>query len=332
MKNDALKSTLSIAPMIDWSYSHFRRFMRILAPSSLIYTEMQTTGAIEHNPKRTLYFNPLEQPLALQLGGSDKGQLADCAVKAELQGYCEVNLNLGCPSDKVQAGRFGACLMSEPKLVADCIKAMKKSVNITVSAKTRIGIDHQDSYSFFRYFIEQLIEAGSDKIIVHARKAWLKGLSPKQNRSIPPINYDYVYRIKQEYPHIPIVINGNILNSEDIKAHLNKVDGVMLGRLACQNPFAIARIHDELTEKQKDLRRTDLIRTYFDYIQQEFEQGERLTLLLKPIFNFGHGLASASQWKKLLTDMIQQKQLRAKEAIKLLFKLEEEANTTEISI
>lgn len=323
VSNNHLKSTLSIAPMIDWSYSHFRRLMRMLAPSSLIYTEMQTTGAIEHNPQHALHFNSQELPLALQLGGSNQKALADCALKAELAGYSEVNLNLGCPSDKVQAGRFGACLMAEAELVADCIKSMKKAVNITVSAKTRIGIDHQDSYLFFRNFVERLIEAGCDKIIVHARKAWLKGLNPKQNRSIPPVNYEYVYRIKEEYPQVPVVINGNILSSDEIAAHLAHVDGVMLGRLACQNPFAIAGIHDQLTGKKQAVSRTDFIKAYFNYAKKEFEQGERLSLLLKPIFNFSFGLANANQWKKLLTKMVQEKSLESVEqAVELLLRLE----------
>ncbi len=309
MTKNSLISSLSIAPMIDWSYSHFRMFMRLLAPSSLIYTEMQTTGAIEHNPQRALQFNPFEQPVALQLGGSDKHHLALCAKKAELQGYHEVNLNLGCPSDKVQAGRFGACLMTEPLLVSDCLKAMKDAVNIPVTAKTRIGIDKQDSYAFFSDFVHTLVDAGIDKLIVHARKAWLKGLNPKQNRTIPPINYEFVYRIKQEFPALPVVVNGNINSFEQIAAHLETLDGVMLGRLACQNPYAIALIDQLLSGTQQVPSRSAIIKVYFDYMLQAFEQGEKPGLLIKPIFNFAHGLPKAIEWKTLLMAMIQEKHL-----------------------
>lgn len=305
----ALISNLSIAPMIDWSYSHFRVFMRLLAPESLIYTEMLTTGAVTHNPQRSLYYHSVEQPLALQLGGSDPSALALCAKKAEQAGYHEVNLNLGCPSDKVQAGRFGACLMSEAALVNDCIKAMKDVVSIPVTAKTRIGIDHQDSYAFFADFVDGLVEAGADKLVVHARKAWLHGLNPKQNRTIPPVHYDYVYRIKSQYPTIPVVINGNINSISEVEMHLKEVDGVMIGRLACQNPYAIAMIGHALRQHSSLPSRSALIAAYFKHVQEAFEQGERLSLLLKPIFNMAFGLPDANQWKSILMSMQRDNQI-----------------------
>lgn len=293
--------------MIDWTYSHFRVWMRLLAPQALLYTEMQTTGAIKNNPQRVLSFKAIEHPIALQLGGADPHALAESAIQAEQAGYDEVNLNLGCPSDKVQAGRFGACLMKEPDHAAACIQAIKRAVTIPVTSKVRIGIDHQDSYDFFRDFAVRLVDAGSDKLIVHARKAWLNGLNPKQNRTIPPVNYDYVYRIKQELAHIPVVINGNISNVHEIKQHLSLVDGVMLGRLACENPYQIARIHHALYPNYTLPTRSQLFQHYKDYILQEYQRGVALSLLIKPIFNFAHGIPGASQWKKKLMHVLQNK-------------------------
>ena len=286
--------------MIDWTYTHFRVFMRMLAPQALLYTEMQTPGAIVHNPSRALDFHEMESPLALQLGGSDKDALVRCAKIAEQQGFAEVNLNLGCPSDRVQAGRFGACMMVEPQHVADCIAAMKQAVAIPVTAKTRIGIDHQDSYDFFAAFAHQLIDAGCDKLIVHARKAWLHGLNPKQNRTIPPLHYDYVYKIKQALPSIPIVMNGNISELDEIDAHLQHVDGVMLGRLACQNPYAIAVIHHALYPHIPLLTRATIMEQYVAYAQSASAIGVPMSLLLKPIFNMAHGLPGARVWKAQL--------------------------------
>ncbi len=302
-------SKLSIAPMIDWTYSHFRVLMRLLAPDALLYTEMQTTGAIQNNPQRALYFNHVEHPLAIQLGGSDPNALAKCALIAEEAGYDEINLNLGCPSDKVQAGRFGACLMNEPAQVVQCIQTIKKAVTIPVTAKTRIGIDNQDSFEFFSSFAHQLVDAGCDKLIVHARKAWLNGLNPKQNRTIPPVNYDFVYRLKNEIPHIPIVINGNILTVKDINTHLHYVDGVMLGRLACDNPYYLTDIHQVLYPERPKLKRSQVLTQYLDYLLEECNRGIPLSLLIKPIFNLVYGMPGASQWKKKLMIILQSKDL-----------------------
>lgn len=298
--SSGLISPLAIAPMIDWTYTHFRVFMRMLAPQALLYTEMQTPGAIVNNPTRALGFHEMEEPLALQLGGADKDALVHCAKIAEQQGFAEVNLNLGCPSDRVQAGRFGACMMVEPQHVADCIAAMKQAIDIPVTAKTRIGIDHQDSYDFFATFAHQLIDAGCDKLVVHARKAWLHGLNPKQNRTIPPLHYDYVYKIKRDLPSIPIVINGNINEIDDIKHHLQHVDGVMLGRLACQHPYAIAMIHHELYPYIPLLKRSTILERYVVYALSARRTGVPMSLLLKPIFNMAHGLPGARVWKARL--------------------------------
>ncbi|WP_131783397.1 tRNA dihydrouridine(20/20a) synthase DusA [Legionella gresilensis] len=303
---DALLSPLTVAPMIDWSYTHFRVLMRLIAPSALLYTDMQTVGAIKHNSKKCLTFAPMELPLALQLGGADKVDLVACAKLAVQYGYSEVNLNLGCPSDRVLSGRMGACLMAEAEHVADCIAAMKEAVSIPITAKTRIGIDHQDSYDFFANFAHKLVNAGCDKLIVHARKAWLRGLSPKQNRTIPPLHYDYVYRIKAELPAIPVIINGNILDLSAVKHHMNYVDGVMLGRLACKNPYALAVIQQWLFPNVEIKTRSQIIEIYLDYVIEQYQQGVPLSILLKPIFNFAHGLPLAKQWKDRLV-LAQQK-------------------------
>ncbi|TAL58483.1 MAG: tRNA dihydrouridine(20/20a) synthase DusA [Legionella sp.] len=306
--HETIFSPLAIAPMIDWTNSPFRVFMRLLAPQALLYTEMQTTGAIQNNPKRALAFQACEHPIALQLGGSDPQALAAAAILAEEQGYDEINLNLGCPSDRVQAGRFGACLMTEGQLVAQCIKAMKEVVSIPVTAKTRIGIDQQDSYVFFKDFAQQLIDAGCQKLIVHARKAWLRGLNPKQNRTIPPVHYEYAYRIKQDFPEIPVIINGNITQIDAIHDHLQQVDGVMLGRLACDNPFRIAEIHAALYPHLPQTSRIAVYSQYLAFAHEQLTQGVPISLLLKPLYTLTHGLAGASQWKKRLMQVMQTKQ------------------------
>lgn len=322
-KPDALISPLAIAPMIDWTYSHFRVFMRMLTPHGLLYTDMQTAGAIFNNPLRALGFHSMENPLALQLGGSNPRELAECAKRAEDAGFVEVNLNLGCPSDRVQSGRFGACMMKEPDLAAACISAMKEAVTIPVTAKTRIGVDKQESYDFFEQFATCLVEAGADKLIVHARKAWLKGLSPKQNRTIPPINYDFVYQIKTALPSIPIIINGNINQFSEIKWHLNIVDGVMLGRLACNNPYAIAQIEHQLFDQHELPTRMQLMGQYLPYIEEQKELGVSMSLLIKPILNLAHGLPKSKAWKELVLTAQRKSNLSyLRQALELLASME----------
>lgn len=290
-------SSLSIAPMIDWTYVHFRVFMRILAPSALLYTEMQTIGAIRHNATRALAFHASELPqLALQVGGADSEGLVEVALKAEALGFSEINLNLGCPSDKVQAGHFGACLMREPARVSACIVAMKNAVTIPVTAKVRIGVDEDDDYAYFSSFVHQLHDSGCDKFVVHARKAWLHGLSPKQNRTIPPLHYEYVYRIKQELPNTPVIINGNI-QPDDIHTHLQQVDGVMLGRLACDSPYQIALIHHALHPENPLLTRVQAFQQYICYLESSEIKHGSISLMIKPILNLAHGLPGNKQWK-----------------------------------
>ncbi|MDF1677328.1 MAG: tRNA dihydrouridine(20/20a) synthase DusA [Legionellaceae bacterium] len=296
-----LFSPLAIAPMIDWSDTHFRMLMRLLAPKALVYTEMQTPNAIQHQPLKTLQFHPAETPVALQLGGSSPDALATAAKKGEDAGFSEINLNLGCPSARVLAGQFGASLMADPKRVADCIMALKDAVSIPVTAKTRIGIDNNDSYAFFESFVNTLIDAGADKLIVHARKAWLTGLNPKQNRTIPPLHYDYVHRIKGSIPsHIPVVINGQVNTIDDIQAHLKTLDGVMIGRLACSHPYAIAEIHHTLYPSISKPTRAETLKNYLNYAKH---QDAPINCLLKPILNLVHGLPHARTFKQTLLNL-----------------------------
>jgi tRNA-dihydrouridine synthase A len=291
---------LSIAPMIDWSYLHFRILMRLLAPKSLIYTEMHTPGAVIHNPRRALARIPFEDPVVLQLGGSDPNPLREAALQGQIHGFSAINLNIGCPSDRVQAGKFGACLMLEPKTVVSIIQTLKDTLSIPVTAKIRLGVDNHDSYDFFEAFAVSLIESGCDGLIVHARKAWLHGLSPKENRTIPPVQYDYVYRLKAAYPSYPIVINGNIRDIVDIKAHLQKVDGVMLGRLACDNPYAIAEMHHHLYPDTPLLSREEVIQAYWKGIEGLDIRVPR-SLIVKPLIGMYYGTGNAKAWRKEIT-------------------------------
>ncbi|MFT5579691.1 MAG: tRNA-dihydrouridine synthase A [Paraglaciecola psychrophila] len=238
-----LDRTICIAPMMEWSDRHCRVFWRQLTQHAVLYTEMVTTGAILHaGPERFLRYQDDEHPLALQLGGSNSEDLARCAVIAQQWGYDEVNLNCGCPSDRVQNGMFGACLMAHPQRVADCIGAMQQACDLPITVKHRIGIDDMDSYEQLLAFVEPLRAVGCKTFIVHARNAWLKGLSPKQNREIPPLNYPWVYRLKQDFPELQIIINGGITEIEQCTSHLQHVDGVMLGRAAYHNPYLLAEV------------------------------------------------------------------------------------------
>lgn len=297
--------------MIDWTYSHFRVLMRLMAPEALLYTEMHTTGAIHYKTTQILQHGFIEKPLALQLGGADKQALVTCAKIAEDYQFAEINLNLGCPSDKVQAGRFGACLMTEAEHVADCISAMKQAVSIPITAKTRLGIDDYDSYEFFSNFAYKLVEAGCDKLIIHARKAWLKGLSPKQNRTIPPLHYDFAYRLKETLPKIPVVINGNISTVEDIHQHMQWVDGVMIGRLVCNNPYQLTQLNHYFYPDHSIKSRSEIFHSYLNYILEKWEAGVSLSLLLKPVLNFAFGLPNAKQWKDYLLIAQQSKKIES---------------------
>lgn len=257
-----------VAPMIDWTDKHCRYFHRLLTSQALLYTEMVTTGAVEHGDReRILGYNKQEHPVAIQLGGSDPLALAESAKICEQLGYDEINFNVGCPSDRVQSGKFGACLMAEPQLVADCVKAMQNAVSLPVTVKCRIGIDDQDSEADLTNFVQHMVDSGLQSITIHARKAWLNGLSPKQNRDVPPLDYDRVYRIKQKFTELEIIINGGILSLDDALQHLQHVDGVMLGRAAYQTPWILSDVDERIFGKPKNTQtRHDVANNMMDYI------------------------------------------------------------------
>ncbi|KQN57761.1 tRNA dihydrouridine(20/20a) synthase DusA [Erwinia sp. Leaf53] len=294
----------SIAPMLDWTDRHCRYFHRQLTRQTLLYTEMVTTGAIIHGKGDYLAFSPEEQPIALQLGGSDPAALAQCAKLAEQRGYNEVNLNVGCPSDRVQNGRFGACLMGEAQLVADGIRAMRDVVSIPVTVKTRIGIDEQDSYEFLCDFIRTVAEQGGcDTFIIHARKAWLSGLSPKENREIPPLDYPRVYQLKRDFPQLTLAINGGVKTLEEAKTHLQHLDGVMMGREAYQNPILLAQVDRELFGC--DGPAADpiaVVRAMYPYIEQELSQGTYLGHVTRHMLGLFQGIPGARQWRRYLSE------------------------------
>jgi len=295
----------SVAPMLDWTDRHCRFFLRLISKQALLYTEMVTTGALLHGDRqRFLQFDPSEHPLALQLGGSDPAGLAACAKMAEDFGYDEVNLNVGCPSDRVQNGSFGACLMAEPELVAECVGAMRKAVSIPVTVKSRIGIDDRDSYEELIKFIGTVAEAGCDTFIVHARKAWLKGLSPKQNREVPPLRYDTVYRLKQDFPTLQIVLNGGITTLDQAEDVLgNGVDGVMVGREAYHNPYILAEVDRRLFGASAEvITRAEIIEKLLPYIEQQRAEGVRLHSITRHILGLFHGEPGARSWRRHLSE------------------------------
>ena len=301
MKNN---HRFSIAPMMDWSDHNCRYFWRLLTKQALLYTEMVTTGALIHGDrKRFLHFNREEHPVALQLGGSDPKDLARCARWAQEWGYDEVNINCGCPSDRVQSGMFGACLMGKPNLVADCVKAMMDSCDIPVTVKHRIGIDHMESYEQLLAFIEPVAVAGCSVFIVHARKAWLQGLSPKENREIPPLNYPWVYQLKKDFPHLTIVVNGGIQTIEECHDHLEHVDGVMLGREAYQNPWMLAQVDEALFGMDSPLKsRDDVIAELLPFAEQHLAQGGQLNHITRHILGLYQGIPGARKFRRHLSE------------------------------
>ncbi|WP_380182743.1 tRNA dihydrouridine(20/20a) synthase DusA [Kalamiella sp. sgz302252] len=294
----------SVAPMLDWTDRHCRYFHRQLTGQALLYTEMVTTGAIIHGKGDYLAWNQQEQPVALQLGGSDPAALAQCAELAQARGYNEINLNVGCPSDRVQNGRFGACLMGEAALVAEAVKAMRERVSIPVTVKTRIGIDEQDSYEFLCDFVRQVSEQGGcEMFIIHARKAWLSGLSPKENREIPPLDYERVYQLKRDFPHLTMSINGGIKSLAEAKAHLQHMDGVMVGREAYQNPGMLAQVDRELFGS--DLPAVDpvaVVRSMYPYIESELAKGTYLGHITRHMLGLFQGIPGARQWRRYLSE------------------------------
>jgi tRNA-dihydrouridine synthase A len=294
----------AIAPMMDWSDHNCRFFWRLLTRQALLYTEMVTTGALIHGDRaRFLRFNTEEHPVALQLGGSDPTDLARCARWAQEWGYDEVNLNCGCPSDRVQSGMFGACLMARPELVADCVKAMVDSCDIPVTVKHRIGIDHMESYDELVGFIDPVAAAGCTVFIVHARKAWLHGLSPKENRDIPPLNYPWVYELKRDFPYLTIVLNGGIKTLQECQYHLQHVDGVMLGREAYQNPWMLAGVDEVLFGMDKTTEsRDDVIAALLPYTERQLAGGAQLNHITRHILGLYQGVPGARKFRRHLSE------------------------------
>ncbi|WBY01769.1 tRNA dihydrouridine(20/20a) synthase DusA [Ramlibacter tataouinensis] len=296
---------LCVAPMMDWTDRHCRYFHRLLSRHALLYTEMVTAGALLHGDvPRHLDFLPEEHPVALQLGGSEPAELAQCARLGQQWGYDEINLNCGCPSERVQRGAFGACLMAEPALVADCVKAMVDAVAVPVTVKHRIGIDQEERYGFVRDFVGTVAEAGCRVFIVHARNAWLKGLSPKENREVPPLRYEVVHRLKREFPHLQIVVNGGIAESGQVHEQLAQLDGVMVGREAYHNPWWLASWeHDFFGAEPLARSRDDVEAAMADYMaRQAREHGTPWSAIARHMLGLRNGLPGARRWRQVWSD------------------------------
>lgn len=298
------KPYIAVAPMMDWTDRHCRYFMRLLAPDIHLYTEMVTTGALLHGDRdRFLRFDPSEQPLALQLGGADPKDLAQCARMAENYGYDEVNLNVGCPSDRVQRGKMGACLMKEPELVAESVAAMQATVNIPVTVKTRIGVDDHDSYEALHHFMTQITQAGCEQVILHARKAWLKGLSPKENRTVPPLRYEVVEAVKRDFPACFIVINGEVSTPEQVETLHNTLDGVMIGREAYHNPYLLAQLQQKFFTPDNALPdREGVILRMLPYLDTQLSQGVPLKSMTRHLLGLFAAQPGAKQWRRYLSE------------------------------
>lgn len=299
-----LDRRFTLAPMMEWSTSDCRTFWRMLTKKAVFYSEMVTTGALLHGDrKRLLDYNACEHPLALQLGGSNPDDLAQCAVIAEDWGYDEVNLNCGCPSDRVQNGMIGACLMAEPELVADCVAAMRNAVKIPVTVKHRIGIDDMEDYAGLENFVRTIAATGCDTFIVHARKAWLKGLSPKENREIPPLQYDKVYQLKRDFPHLSIIINGGITTLEQSISLLQQVDGVMVGREAYSNPYVLAAVDQQIYGCSNPIiTREEVMEQFKEYCIEQLHAGARLNHLTRHVLGLYQGLPGARQFRRIISE------------------------------
>ena len=295
--------TISMAPIMDCTDRHDRYFLRLISKNIFLYSEMIATGAIINgDKKKVLEFNEFEKPVALQLGGSNIKELSECCKIVEDFGYDEVNLNLGCPSKKVQKNKFGACLIKEPDLVADCLSAMVQSTKLPVTAKTRIGFDDVENFDYLNSFIEKIKNTGVRTIILHARKAILKGLSPKENLRIPKLNYKMVYEIKKSNPEIEIIINGAITNTEQVKSHLEKVDGVMIGRAIYQSPYFLADIEKEIFKNDDILTREQIVEKLVEYVDTEVNKGTRVNQIMRHTVGLYHGQRGAGKWKRYLSD------------------------------
>jgi tRNA-dihydrouridine synthase A len=295
---------LSVAPMLDWTDRYCRYFLRLISKHVMLYTEMVTTGALLHgNQARFLEYDPSEHPVALQLGGSDPDELSQCTKLGEKWGYDEINLNVGCPSDKVQSGRFGACLMLTPQLVSDCVKAMRDSASLDITVKHRIGVDDQDSYSALSDFVGSVSEAGCTTFIVHARKAWLQGLSPKENREIPPLSYETVHQLKHDFPELEVIVNGGITSLEMAHLQLESVDGVMIGREAYHNPWILADADRMIFGHQHHPQsRHQIVESLIPYVDKELANGTPINRITGHILGLFQGQPGARKWRRMLSD------------------------------
>lgn len=295
---------ISIAPMMDWTDRHCRYFHRLISPNSVLYTEMVTTGAIIHGDKdRHLRFDPCEHPVVLQLGGSDPDDLAACAKIAQDYDYDEVNLNCGCPSDRVQNGRFGACLMKEPDHVANCMEAMKHAVNIPVTIKCRIGIDDHDSPEFLYDFVEKSVGKGIETFVIHARKAWLNGLSPKQNREIPPLMYERAVAVKEKYPQLRIILNGGLKSVDDITPYLGQLDGFMIGREAYSNPYILADFERKIFGNHDIIGRDKIAIKMADYAKTQWDTHQTpVKSITRHVLGLYHHQVGAKAWKRFISE------------------------------
>jgi tRNA-dihydrouridine synthase A len=302
LKNNGLSYRLCVAPMMDWTDRHCRRLHRALTRRARLYTEMLTAEAVIHGERaRLLAFDPAEHPVALQLGGAEPAKLADAARIGEDFGYDEINLNVGCPSDRVQSGRFGACLMAEPALVADCMAAIGSAVTIPATVKCRIGVDDQDPEAALFALVDACAAAGVAVFVVHARKAWLKGLSPKENREIPPLDYPLVYRLKRERPGLTVVINGGVGSLDAAEAHLAHVDGVMLGRAAYHEPGLLGAVDRRLFGEGADVAPEAAVARYLPYVRAELARGTHLAAMTRHMLGLFHGRPGARAWRRILT-------------------------------
>ena len=302
----SLNRKFCVAPMMRYTDMHERFFLRLITKKAVLYTEMIATGALIHgNCDYQLDFNKEEHPVAVQFGGSSPLELSKCAIMAEKKGYDEINLNIGCPSERVQKGNFGVCLMLEPELVAECVRQMRRSVDIPITVKCRTGVDDNDDYLFLKSFIDIVKDSGIKTFIIHARKGILKGLSPRQNRNIPPLNYEKVYSIKNDFPNLEIVINGGIKSISEAKNHLNYVDGVMLGRAAYDNPFMLSEIDSEIYSNAKtDISRKELLSEYLDYVHLMTEKGYDPKIMLKHVFGLKKGEKDAKRFRVKVTEVM----------------------------
>jgi tRNA-dihydrouridine synthase A len=293
----------AVAPMMDWTDRHCRVFHRMLTRCALLYTEMITAQAVRHGDRlRLLGFDPVEQPVALQLGGSDPRLLAEAARVGEDFGYTEINLNVGCPSDRVQEGRFGACLMAEPELVAECVAAMRGAVRIPVTVKCRIGIDDQDEEGALQNFVETVAATGCETFIVHARKAWLQGLSPKENREVPPLNYARVHRLKKSLPHLRVILNGGLQGIAHAIANMGGLDGVMLGRAAYHTPWELASADRQFTDQSPPVAtRGEAVKAMMPYIERHLGQGVPLHAITRHMLGLYHGQPGGRMWRQVLS-------------------------------